>query len=270
MKKKSLMILITGVLMFVGIVYSVVYLMLIRPNAIRLALKQSVTELQTNNKEIAGLKKKNAILEKEFHDMTVIKQSQGINGSTASGGNKVNIKESKKDYLLFKKYQYGSPYFYNHNKIVALYLKRSAYAGYPKAEYEYAIRLNPRKAIYNYCGAVSYNRFGTPRKNYNCAYISYLRSDLYVKAVVFIKLAAKQKYAPAMFQIAMLNLKGGLTIAHYSNSRPLGVSGYDYYYDKINLFPCNPAKAKKMLYALAEKGYRPAKDMVNKLYNQQG
>ncbi|MHB1681152.1 MAG: hypothetical protein ACYCTB_11710 [bacterium] len=170
----------------------------------------------------------------------------------------INIKKGKREYLLFKKYKYMEHYLYHHNKIAKQYLKQSAYFGYPNAEYRYALAINhlsSKSMVFNYYKTSSY--WWGSNNHYT---IKYRYKNLYAMTIAFVELAANQGYKPAMFPLAMLNLKGGFKIKYNG-----GFLGYIEFI--ANPFPINHKKAKKLLYALAEKGYKPAMYMVNKLYN---
>ncbi len=158
---------------------------------------------------------------------------------------KYNVKQGKQNYALFEKYR-SNLYLYHHNKIAISYLKKAAYAGYPKAEYEY----------------VKYSVWLKPLKIYskNKNYILYSQVPLYGKSIGFMELAAKQGYKPAIFQIALLYLYGAYSVVHYTYHKG--------YYDEITLSFKNKKKAKKMLYKLASLKYKPAMKMVDRLYNK--
>jgi hypothetical protein len=210
----AFLIVILGII--IGIIYITYYFVAIRPKEERLAHK------------IAWRKK-------ILSEITNIKKEV-----------KYNAKQGKQNFALFKKYR-SNLYLYHHNKIAMLYLKKSAYDGYAKAEYDYvkysAWPGSPKMKIYS--------------RNKN--YILYSQTSLYAKDIGFMQLASKQNYKSAMFQIALLYLYGAYPVVHYSLR--------DGYYDDITLSFKNKKKAKKMLYKLAYMKYKPAMKMVNRLYN---
>jgi TPR repeat protein len=154
-------------------------------------------------------------------------------------------KQGKYDYMMFKKYMALS-YLYHHNEIALGYLKKGAYEGYYKAEYDYA------KFVFGYKPFTIYRS--------GMHYMPYSNLKNYAEAIEFIKLSAKQGYKPALFQLAMLYRKGGYVAGERSSIRGL-------YFDRFTLHLRNQKKAKKILYLLASENYKPAIEEVNKLYN---
>ncbi len=169
---------------------------------------------------------------------------------------KTEVKDNKLlgkiNYDKFRKYNLEK-YVYGHSLKSLIYLRKSAHEGYYKSEYIYG------KYILS---SINLKNIFISKNN---KYIKYTNTKTYAKAIEFIKLSSKQNYAPALFQMAMLYKNGALI-------------GYDYYIklrnfydDKSKLFYFtnykNEDKIKKMLYLSASKGYKPAINEVDKLYN---
>ena len=178
-----------------------------------------------------------------------------------------NTKNGKKNYILFKKYN-SNPYNYKNKKIALLYLKKSAYERYLKAEITYIKYLmlpidkyqSDKSKIYS----VKWNNYYKLKPqnfspNYNTVYSKKL--DEYGKAIAFTEIAAKQGYKPAIFQLALLYLQGAYTCLYHNNTN----EGYG---TIIMIKLTNPKKAKIMLYKLADEGYKPAMKIVNNIYTK--
>ena len=113
----TLLTLVVGLAIIVGVVLGLYYLITIRPVEERLAHK--IAWRKKILSEIAATKKRI----------------------------KYNEKQGRQNYMLFKKY-HSELYLYHHNKIATSYLKKAAYDGYPKAEYKYVV-LIWAKSIYS-------------------------------------------------------------------------------------------------------------------------
>ena len=170
---------------------------------------------------------------------------------------KNNKKLGKTEYLTYKKY-HNKKYLYHHNKIAISYLKKAAYNGYPKAEYEYSKHLITPIYLFH------------PEYNDKFNIITPSQVSKYAKSIALIENSAKQGYKPAMFQIALLHLYGSYPVKYYTV-----IGKYNKHktpntlrYNLIRFHFKNKKEAKKIFYKLASEKYIPAMIIVNNLYNK--
>ena len=170
---------------------------------------------------------------------------------------KNNAKLGKQEYLAYKKYRVAK-YLYHHNQKKLYYLKKSAYNGYPKAEYKYTKYLISPIYLFH------------PTYNDKFNIIKRSQVEEYAKSIALMENSSKQGYKPAMFQMALLYLYGSYPLIYYTkigkhHNGGMLSSGY---YNIIRFSFKNKKKAKKILYKLASEKYVPAMIMVNDIYNK--